>query len=260
MKLVCLAFIGCNASIVHAAGMTNHPFVSYLAWEYTNISSTSPSFAAKVMNALASHQNVVSAASSIPDYFYMPAAVMGVEEKDVNAYRDASEKAHWPPFHSAYATYIRNRPDFKDAVWSDETNKEVAFLLGMASHSLVDIQWEGLQDSGNYKDVGVTVSYWNMLKRGRGMTSFLSAQNHGDAGYGNHNEMPTNLAADLGLPSIGLNNPITWGLDSTDRNYLTLPQARHDALTFLNFCAFFPATRSHTFQHIPVAHLSLIHI
>ena len=205
-----------------AEGMTSHPWLTYLAYTYTSsIRSTNPNLGVKIKKALDENQNTLSMASSFPDYFYLPSWAIGVSEDLMQPYRDASEDPHWPPFQSTLAEYIRKLPDFNDTEWSKNTSQAVAQLFGMGSHFMVDMTWEGLQNPG----VAKNVTYWTALARGRGFSSFMSAQNWGDGGYGNHNEMPTNLASDSGLPFLGLANPVAVGFDNSDRNLAAYPNA-----------------------------------
>ena len=205
-----------------AEGMTSHPWLTYLAYTYTSsICSTNPNLGVKIKKALDENQNTLSMASSFPDYFYLPSWATGVSEDLMQPYRDSSEDSHWPPFQSTLAEYIRKLPDFNDTEWSKNTSQAVAQLFGMGSHFMVDMTWEGLQNPG----VAKNVTYWTALARGRGFSSFMSAQNWGDGGYGNHNEMPTNLASDSGLPFLGLANPVAVGFDNSDRNLAAYPNA-----------------------------------
>merc|ERR1719506_833977 len=90
-----------------AEGMTSHPYITYLAYEYASqgdqpsITSVDSDLAGKIKKALDENQNTLSMASSFPDYFYLPTWMMGVSsDTNIQPYRDASEAAHWPPFQA----------------------------------------------------------------------------------------------------------------------------------------------------------------
>lgn len=57
----------------------------------------------------------------------------------------ASEAAHWENFQRVAVDLIRKQP----TPWSDETEKIVAFLLGVVSHSTADILWHDLAEIQN---------------------------------------------------------------------------------------------------------------
>lgn len=52
--------------------------------------------------------------------------------------QDAAEDAHWRPFHLAYLEVLRRR---FPPPWDAEAQRQVAFFLGVISHSLTDIPW-----------------------------------------------------------------------------------------------------------------------
>lgn len=51
---------------------------------------------------------------------------------------DAAEDAHWRPFHQAYAEVLQRRFPLP---WDAEAQRQIAFFLGLISHSLTDIPW-----------------------------------------------------------------------------------------------------------------------
>lgn len=69
-----------------------------------------------------------------PDYLY----TCGTDH-------DAGEEAHWTPFQIAAANYIRD----KYPHWAKESRNMhgpglVAFMLGVTSHYIADMNWHGL--------------------------------------------------------------------------------------------------------------------
>lgn len=51
---------------------------------------------------------------------------------------DAAEDSHWRPFHEAYVQELSVR---YPPPWDTEAQKEIAFFLGVISHSITDIPW-----------------------------------------------------------------------------------------------------------------------
>jgi len=83
---------------------------------------------------LASYRSdAVQAGAPFPDYLYL----CGDDH-------DAGEEAHWTPFQLAAVDYIR----VKYPNWSINRDSDgaglVAFMLGVTSHYITDMNWHGL--------------------------------------------------------------------------------------------------------------------
>lgn len=59
-------------------------------------------------------------------------------------FHDAGEAMHWEPFQVAAFNYI-NRT--YERPWGVDAQKLVAFLLGVNSHAMADINWHGLGEA-----------------------------------------------------------------------------------------------------------------
>jgi glycosylphosphatidylinositol phospholipase D len=68
--------------------------------------------------------------ATFPDWFYACG-------QDLHS---ASEDAHWPPFYQQAVEYIREKKQEK----GQNQDKLVAFLAGIMSHGIADINWHGL--------------------------------------------------------------------------------------------------------------------
>lgn len=77
--------------------------------------------------------SAISAGAPFPDYFYTCGADPG-----------AGEEAHWPLFQSAAAEYIRANWTTEQILLDERPRKLTAFLMGLVSHYIADLNWHGL--------------------------------------------------------------------------------------------------------------------
>ncbi|KAF6074567.1 glycosylphosphatidylinositol specific phospholipase D1 [Phyllostomus discolor] len=83
---------------------------------------------------LLEHRDAYQAGAVFPDAFYPGLCERG-------RFHEVSESTHWTPFLNASVHYIREnypRP------WEKDTEKLVAFLLGVTSHMVADVSWHSL--------------------------------------------------------------------------------------------------------------------
>jgi hypothetical protein len=91
----------------------------------------------------------ISAGAPFPDYLYT-----------CGDYHGAGEEAHWPPFQSAAAEYIRANWTLDQILTEERPQQLTAFMMGMVSHYITDLNWHGLDvvpsPQGFIEQVGVT--------------------------------------------------------------------------------------------------------
>lgn len=83
-------------------------------------------------HVISKHQDALQAGAVFPDWGYS----FGNSE--------AAEGAHWEPFIVQAVNYIREKYGSDPNKWSDHAQKLVAFIYGVASHQISDINWHGL--------------------------------------------------------------------------------------------------------------------
>jgi glycosylphosphatidylinositol phospholipase D len=135
LSLTILAMLAllCVAGSAAAAGMSTHCEVSTRAAVYFD----HPDFPEyrEIINA---HPEAYQAGSPFPDWGY------------AFGYHDASEDAHWSPFLTEFAEYIR---DTYPKPWDEGTDKLMAFFAGVISHANADLDWHSL---GGVQDGTIT--------------------------------------------------------------------------------------------------------
>mmetsp|Transcript_56248 Transcript_56248/g.174861 ORF Transcript_56248/g.174861 Transcript_56248/m.174861 type:complete len:739 (+) Transcript_56248:50-2266(+) len=105
----------------------------------------SASLPSEVSGILRKHPHVVDAGAPFPDYLYA-----------CGSHHEDGEYAHWHKFHHHFVDYIRTRhPDWSRG--DEHGAKLVAFLMGVASHYIADINWHGLgqAQTGFIEQVGL---------------------------------------------------------------------------------------------------------
>ena len=128
--IVCILLL-LRFSVNDACGVTTHNVIAHKAMR-TFHSNSNPNF----KEIMETHQNAFQNGAAFPDFGYSCPLNRWITDLP-----DASEAAHWPPFHVATVQYIKkNYPQ----PWSPETEKLVSFLFGMISHSVADIIWHDL--------------------------------------------------------------------------------------------------------------------
>ena len=97
------------------------------------------------------HDNwgAISAGAPFPDYLYTCGTTDG-----------AAEESHWPPFQAAAANYIRANWSVSEILTEERPQRLTAFLMGMVSHYISDLNWHGLDvvpaPQGFIEQLGVT--------------------------------------------------------------------------------------------------------
>ncbi|XP_039072651.1 phosphatidylinositol-glycan-specific phospholipase D isoform X4 [Hyaena hyaena] len=87
-----------------------------------------------MLQLLLEHQDAYQAGAVFPDAFYPSICERG-------QFHDVSESTHWTPFLNASIHYIRENYPLP---WAEDTEKLVAFLLGVTSHMVADVSWHSL--------------------------------------------------------------------------------------------------------------------
>ena len=172
-----------------AASMNVHSIVGYRAFKYH--ASVTPSAhvpaAHATAHAAAIRENLPSVlgGADFPDFLY----ACGKYED----HHDAGEAAHWPVFHAAAVSYVRETvANFSQpASWSPATRELLAFIFGLTVHYVTDELWEGLT---------------SQLGQRRGFTEMIDAFNLGNTGHGNTAE---------GLANMGGDFYASWTLDES---------------------------------------------
>ena len=164
-----------------------------------NSSDVQPELRAALQNAIDKQPESVAAGSDFPDFLYacgkyavsllcLLVGIVGIyfehhHNTHLQDHHDAAEAAHWPRFHVPAVNYARNLPDFNSDghVWSEDTQKLVAFIYGLIVHYVTDEIWEGLA-----ADLG----------DGHGFVELVNGLNRAGSGSGDQDETTTNMAGD----------------------------------------------------------------
>lgn len=120
----------------HAAGFTSHNTAARRTTQFESFGPASPTFNSDSYTGLAKDRaDAIQGGAPFPDYLY----ACGDEH-------DAGEEAHWTPFQMAAADYIRaTYPDWETQGRDEDGAGLVAFMLGVTSHYIADINWHGLE-------------------------------------------------------------------------------------------------------------------
>jgi len=132
-SLVC----GCALlQLAQGAGMTSHNVFAHRTSQFEYFGPASADFHPADFYGLAVDRlDAVQAGAPFPDYLYL----CGDEH-------DAGEEAHWTPFQLAAVDYIRDKyPNWALEGRDGPGAGLVAFMMGVTSHYITDINWHGLQ-------------------------------------------------------------------------------------------------------------------
>mmetsp|Transcript_2491 Transcript_2491/g.3823 ORF Transcript_2491/g.3823 Transcript_2491/m.3823 type:complete len:644 (+) Transcript_2491:52-1983(+) len=123
-------------SLSAGAGFTSHNVAARRASQFEYFGPETNEFKPSYFYGLAEDRSdAIQGGSPFPDYLY----ACGTEH-------DAGEEAHWTPFQIYSAEYIRDQyPTWMlDGRDSDGAGL-VAFMMGVTSHYIADINWHGLE-------------------------------------------------------------------------------------------------------------------
>ena len=131
-----LAADGASMNVHSVVGQRAHAYYAGIVETHGVSADRAAAYDAAVGENLPS----VLAGADFPDFLYACGSYAD--------HHDAGEAAHWPVWHAAAVTYLREAvPNFAVAsLWSDATKKLVAFLFGSTVHYVTDELWEGLTD------------------------------------------------------------------------------------------------------------------
>ncbi|KAB0356352.1 hypothetical protein FD754_000508 [Muntiacus muntjak] len=111
-------------------GISTHIEIGHRALEFLHLQDGSINY----KELLLRHRDAYQAGSVFPDSFYPSICERG-------QFHDVSESTHWTPFLNASIHYIRkNHP----LPWDEDTEKLIAFLFGITSHMVADVNWHSL--------------------------------------------------------------------------------------------------------------------
>ena len=146
---VALLLLG-GARPVCSAGFTSHNLAARRASQFEWFGPESPTFDPSHFKGLAmARPDAVQGGAPFPDYLY----ACGDEH-------DAGEEAHWTPFQMAAADYIRETyPSWATDGREGEGAGLVAFMLGVTSHYIADMNWHGLETVPSGEGLIRTVGY-----------------------------------------------------------------------------------------------------
>uniref|UniRef100_A0A3Q1LW12 Phosphatidylinositol-glycan-specific phospholipase D n=1 Tax=Bos taurus TaxID=9913 RepID=A0A3Q1LW12_BOVIN len=111
-------------------GISTHIEIGHRALEFLHLQDGSINY----KELLLRHQDAYQAGSVFPDSFYPSICERG-------QFHDVSESTHWTPFLNASVHYIRKNYPLP---WDEDTEKLVAFLFGITSHMVADVNWHSL--------------------------------------------------------------------------------------------------------------------
>jgi hypothetical protein len=135
--LFCAAVLcSCFVQLAHGAGMTSHNVFAHRTSQFEYFGPASATFHPNDFYGLAVDRlDAVQAGAPFPDYLYL----CGDEH-------DAGEEAHWTPFQLAAVDYIREKyPNWASEGRDGPGAGLVAFMMGVTSHYITDINWHGLE-------------------------------------------------------------------------------------------------------------------
>ncbi|KAL1287169.1 GPLD1 [Ovibos moschatus] len=111
-------------------GISTHIEIGHRALEFLHLQDGSINY----KELLLRHRDAYQAGSVFPDSFYPSICERG-------QFHDVSESTHWTPFLNASVHYIRKNYPLP---WDEDTEKLVAFLFGITSHMVADVNWHSL--------------------------------------------------------------------------------------------------------------------
>lgn len=146
--------------MLQGAGFTSHNTAARRTLPFEYFGPASDTFHPEDFYGLARDRpDALQGGAPFPDYLY----ACGDEH-------DAGEEAHWTPFQMAAADYIRaTYPD-----WMKDRNSDgaglVAFMLGVTSHYIADINWHGLGTYNNpYRKLNNPYIFAETVPSGEGL-------------------------------------------------------------------------------------------
>lgn len=122
-------------STVFSCGVTTHTLIGHEAFSiFRGFDDNEEN--AKYIKIIGENQDAFQSGAAFPDFGY----ACPLNDVGYTFLADASEAAHWSPFQNATVQYIRKLK----TPWDQATQKLVAFLLGIVSHSTADILWHDI--------------------------------------------------------------------------------------------------------------------
>ena len=153
-------FILCFIKSSWGCGISTHTEIGYRAIEYFGGSEEASS--QFIRNILQSHQDAFQAGNPFPDSFYNSLCYGGM-------YHQKSEDTHWGHYVKIAFDFINRK---YPQPWSPDTERLVAFLFGIISHQVSDINWHSLE--------GLHNGYLSALADLAFHGNFQTAHNYGD--------------------------------------------------------------------------------
>ena len=143
----------------NGAGMTSHNIAALRASQYEYFGPESDTFHPNDFYGLAAERNdAIQAGSPFPDYLYACGTEHDAGEhltRDIFFSLSLSlsavscvvgEEAHWTPFQIASIDYIQKTyPTWATDGRESDGAGLVAFMFGVTSHYITDINWHGLE-------------------------------------------------------------------------------------------------------------------
>ncbi len=121
--------------LINAAGFTSHNTAARRAAQFEFFGPKTATFDPSNYFGLAMDRpDAIQGGAPFPDYLYA-----------CGDQHDAGEEAHWSPFQMAAADYIRETYP----TWAEDGRQNngaglVAFMMGVVSHYIADMNWHGL--------------------------------------------------------------------------------------------------------------------
>ncbi|XP_017519108.3 phosphatidylinositol-glycan-specific phospholipase D isoform X2 [Manis javanica] len=125
-----LITLGSLCSRGSPCGISTHVEIGHRALEFLHLQGVNVNY----KELLLEHQDAYQAGTVFPDSFY-PSICEGGQ------FHDMSESTHWTPFLNASIHHIRENYPLP---WDKDTEKLVAFLFGVTSHMVADVNWHSL--------------------------------------------------------------------------------------------------------------------
>lgn len=116
--------VACCAVGAAGCGFVTHNLVAHRAAQHMFQFDDMPEYG----RILRENVDAMQGGAPFPDYLYSCGN------------HDAAEDAHWAPFQVAAVKYVRSLP----RPWSKQDERLVAFLMGLVSHYIADLNWHGL--------------------------------------------------------------------------------------------------------------------
>jgi len=129
-------------------GISTHTEIGYRALEYfRHLEDNNTN---NIRELLFRHPDALQAGNPFPDFGFNPLCYNG-------DFHDESEDTHWGEYVKVAFNYINsNYP----TPWDEDTERLVAFLFGIISHQVADINWHSLQGlHDGYLDVLTKISF-----------------------------------------------------------------------------------------------------